>query len=481
VPKVVVTAEDSVLDFSDLIDQLVAVQQAKIAKTPWKEAQYVRLLENRLDSLFSRFEKFEDKVLDNKAAKFKFGDYEFTAAKDAAITSLGITYGGFSITAPPDAQQLVDGDWTIGGSLTYNLTALREASTNDGAVSTQVRITLSGDKFSGVNGDALGEVINVPDGLEATLIRQTDTLAVLTLSGKATDHAAADTISNLIVEFSATDFFSGSIAGKANLIQNLSVTFYSLMLNENNNSLSISGPIEESLSVNLQTNKTLLGGFENQLQSGLMAAVTDVDLSGILVPEDGLDEAATITVIGDGQDNEVRAVGATGSYQMGSGNDTLILGSGIDTIIFEETPSSNGVDYIDGFRIGTGGDVLDFGEFLNNPQLDKLASVVNLDTGSGATTWANGDVLIMVGSGLSTSADIEAAFTGQFTTNARGKAVIITSDVIGDATVWYLVNQDDVTNISSTEITKVATLEDISNLAMSGYAFTSANFILQTV
>jgi len=476
VPKVTVTSEDPVIDFSDLIDTLVSQQQERIAAAPWREAKLVRQLDQQLKSLFNRFEKFEDKALANKAAKLKFGDYEFIAAKDAAITSLSIKYGGFTITEPPVAQELIDGNWSIGGALTYSTTALREAPANDGTVTTQVRITLSGDKFAGQNGDSLGEVTNVPDGLEASLVRQNDTQALLTLSGKATDHAAANSILNLTIEFFAADFFSGSIAGKSNLIQAFSLTFYSLMLAESNNTLEITGLVSEPVKIDLQANKTFVGGVENQLQSGLMAAVTDVDLSDMSAGY-GVSADYIVTVIGDGQDNEVIAAAVTGSYRLGSGNDTLTLASGIDTVVFESTGSGNGVDYIENFKIGTGGDKLNVSEFLNVPQVGNLANVVNLDTGSGATTWANGDILIMVGSGLSTAADIEAAFTGQFTTNARGKALIITADVIGDASVWYLVNQDDVNDIAVSEITKVATLEDLSNFGISGYAFTSANFV----
>ena len=207
-----------------------------------------------------------------------------------------------------------------------------------------------------------------------------------------------------------------------------------------------------------------------------MAAVTDIDLSDMIVAASGLSADYVVTVIGDGQDNDVIAAAVTGSYRLGSGNDTLTLGSGVDNVVFESTGSANGVDEIENFKIGTGGDILKVTEFLNAPQLANLANVVNLDTGSGASTWGNGDVLIMVGSGLSTPTAIEAAFTGQFTTNARGKAVIITADVIGDASVWYLVNQDNINDIAVSEITKVATLEDLANFGMSGFAFTSANF-----
>lgn len=473
---ITVTSEDPVLDFSDLIDALVLRQQDRIAQRPWFEAKFVRQLDQQLNSLFNRYETFKDRVLADKAAKFKMAGITFMAEEGAGITTLSAKYAGFTVTSPPGGQALVDGTWTIGGALSYSVTALREAQANDGTVTTQVRITLSGDTFAGTNGQTLGEVTNVPDGLTASLTRQNDTLAILTLSGKAEAHASVNSITNLTVEFSAEDFFSQSIAGKSNLIQDFSLTFYSLMLSERNNVLEITGSVSEVIRIDLQSNKTLVGGVENELQSGLMAAVTDIDLSDMIVAASGLSDAYVVTVIGDGQDNDLIAAAVTGSYRLGGGNDTLTLGSGVDTVVFESTGSANGVDEIENFKIGTGGDILKVTEFLNVPQLAKLANVVNLDTGSGASTWGNGDVLIMVGSGLSTPTAIEAAFTGQFTTNVRGKAVIITADVIGDASVWYLVNQDDINDIAVSEITKVATLENLANFGMSGFAFTSANF-----
>jgi len=448
VSLITVTSEDPVLDFSDLIDALVLRQQDRIAQRPWFEAKFVRQLDQQLNSLFNRYETFKDRVLADKAAKFKMAGITFMAEEGAGITTLSAKYAGFTVTSPPGGQALVDGTWTIGGALSYSVTALREAQANDGTVTTQVRITLSGDTFAGTNGQTLGEVTNVPDGLTASLTRQNDTLAILTLSGKAEAHASVNSITNLTVEFSAEDFFSQSIAGKSNLIQDFSLTFYSLMLSERNNVLEITGSVSEVIRIDLQSNKTLVGGVENELQSGLMAAVTDIDLSDMIVAASGLSDAYVVTVIGDGQDNDLIAAAVTGSYRLGGGN----------------------------FKSGTGGDILKVTEFLNVPQLAKLANVVNLDTGSGASTWGNGDVLIMVGSGLSTPTAIEAAFTGQFTTNVRGKAVIITADVIGDASVWYLVNQDDINDIAASEITKVATLENLANFGMSGFAFTSANF-----
>jgi len=54
------------------------------------------------------------------------------------------------------------------------------------------------------------------------------------------------------------------------------------------------------------------------------------------------------------------------------------------------------------------------------------------------------------------------------------KAVVITADIIGDASIWYLLNQTDVTNITADEFTLVGTLEGINNIQLVG--FTAYNF-----
>src|SRR5690606_32421542 len=72
-------------------------------------------------------------------------------------------------------------------------------------------ITLTNDKFTGVNGDVLGAVTNVPAGLTASLTRASDTTATLKFTGNATAHVTD--ISNLTVTFADADFLGGNAPG----------------------------------------------------------------------------------------------------------------------------------------------------------------------------------------------------------------------------------------------------------------------------
>ena len=52
--------------------------------------------------------------------------------------------------------------------------------------------------------------------------------------------------------------------------------------------------------------------------------------------------------------------------------------------------------------------------------------------------------------------------------------MLITSDIVGDAKVWYITNQADLANITADEIQQVANLDGIHNLTLVGFA--AANF-----
>lgn len=162
------------------------------------------------------------------------------------------------------------------------------------------------------------------------------------------------------------------------------------------------------------------------------------------------------------------------TIRTGIGDDTITTGNGIDRIVFEATSALNGIDTIKDFTIGLDGDILDFTLFLNQPNnlnIDTVESVSTNEIG-----WSNGDILVLSGYNLTTSTNIAAAFgTGLAfaAPNGASKAVIITADIIGDATVWYIVNQTDTANITGDEITKVATLSGINNLTLIGFDTTN--------
>ena len=119
------------------------------------------------------------------------------------------------------------------------------------------------------------------------------------------------------------------------------------------------------------------------------------------------------------------------------------------------TPVANGVDTITNFTIGKGGDVLNFSAFLNKTGTTKIAAV-----NAAATTpkaWANGDVPGGTGQRPRHHKNCRPvrcrqSFHGP---TVASKMVIITADIIGDASVWYVINQLDVNNITPDEIVLV--------------------------
>ena len=54
--------------------------------------------------------------------------------------------------------------------------------------------------------------------------------------------------------------------------------------------------------------------------------------------------------------------------------------------------------------------------------------------------------------------------------------MLITADIVGDARIWYVVNQTGTSVIDTTEVTLVGLLKDVNNLALTGYGFVAANF-----
>jgi hypothetical protein len=89
----------------------------------------------------------------------------------------------------------------INASITYT-GSFTEATANDGSVTGSITAALTGDTF--VNPISLGThvtVSNTPAGLTAVATRTSPTVVTITLTGKATSHTAANSISNLRIAF----------------------------------------------------------------------------------------------------------------------------------------------------------------------------------------------------------------------------------------------------------------------------------------
>ena len=108
-------------------------------------------------------------------------------------------------------------------SLAYSTGVFTELTDNNGAVGGGT-ITLTGDTFTGVNGQdmiAAGVVAfaNVPAGLTGVVTRSSDTVASVSFNGMAAAHAASNSVFNLGVTFSDAAFEGGHAAGVANAVR----------------------------------------------------------------------------------------------------------------------------------------------------------------------------------------------------------------------------------------------------------------------
>ena len=266
-------------------------------------------------------------------------------------------------------------------------------------------------------------------------------------------------------------------AGIATARNQLSGLNPSVPLTEAAGTLSLTSTLSSSLSVNLALDQVTLGTDALRPRSGNIANAVNVSLTQLTAettPTSG-SAAPTITLTGDDQANVLSTGPFATRFSGAGGNDTIVGNSGTDTIVFSSLFSTNGLDTIQNFKIGTGGDVLDFSAFLNKTGTANIT--VTLAASTAAKTWANGDVLIVQGAGLNATtiaALFAATGTALLAPTAIGKAVIIASDIVGDAGVWFLVNQTLPTTIEVGELTQVATLTGINNLQL--VALIAANF-----
>ena len=369
--------------------------------------------------------------------------------------------------------------------LSYTRNFLLESDGNAGQISGSIQINLQGGKFAGSAGDSLGTVTNVPAGLTAKLVKLSDTGAQLTFTGAATAHSFSNSVSNITVSFQDKDFQGlTATAIEGHTKSNLGIGFIDAAISVVDGLVTGTGSIANNLTVNLETNSLTLGTVAGRPIFGAVSAATGADFSETSGPEGS---GFLVSFIGDGNDNSYVASYVGDLIRGAGGNDLLTGGIGVDTFVFEASASANGVDVIQGFDI-TVGDILDFSRFLN---VTGTGLVATQSAVSEQVAWANGDVLVYQGPGISDSADVAALFdaTGADTSApfgyalSDGKAVVITGAVTGDAYVWYLVKDANANEtfdasknvVQDSEITLVGVLQDVNNLALA--PFGSGNFL----
>ena len=104
--------------------------------------------------------------------------------------------------------------------LAYSVPAFNESDANDGSIDNSVpmTITISGDTFTGTDGDDLVVenkvfVANLPAGLSAVITKTNVTVLTVTLTGNATSHLNTDSIGDLTLVFADNAFVSDDASG----------------------------------------------------------------------------------------------------------------------------------------------------------------------------------------------------------------------------------------------------------------------------
>ncbi|MDR9500015.1 MAG: hypothetical protein RI556_12630 [Hydrogenovibrio sp.] len=221
--------------------------------------------------------------------------------------------------------------------------------------------------------------------------------------------------------------------------------------------------------INLAETKLMVDDETVALSEGDMTNASHVDLAGISID--------SLVLEGTDQGNTFIVPDTNSDIYMTSGNDSIFLNGGTGTLHFQGDHSLVDTDSVYDFSIGQEGDLLDFTSFLNKTNTSNATTAIEA-TSASEVAWQNGDILTVSGFGLNSSDAIADLFgAGKAIANpvSSSKAVLITADIVGDASVWYVVNQVDTGSIAPEEITQVADLVGVNNLSLVG--FSDGNFI----
>ena len=195
-------------------------------------------------------------------------------------------------------------------ALTYSGTLFNESVANDGTINNAVPIviTLSGDSFTGVNGNDFVtggrvSVANLPSGLTAVISQTDGTHLSVTLTGVAVPNNGSNSVSNLTFAFQDTAFSNSPAAVVTNAVTtNLQVQFVNPTLTYSGLAFSETsantGAIDNSVPITI----TLAGDtFNAAVGSDLVAAgqvvVTNLPpgLTAVITVTTGTQASVTLT------------------------------------------------------------------------------------------------------------------------------------------------------------------------------------------
>lgn len=398
---------------------------------------------------------------------------------------------------PPIADAISILDAYLAPSFTFDFDA-NESSSNDGSI-VNPNISLTGAAWRGRVGERVAASFSgVPSGLTAKVVITGAQTAEVQFSGKARIHDEAAS-KDIVIKFVDTNFNGSKVADIEPLVKGeitLPIVF------RDNYPWSITGATLEIfgkqsvLNINLDSQIGLVGKFEIP---SLSAAHTDT-LIGITTVDARAVTGVPVTLTGGSDADTLYANDLGSTLRGGKGDDILYLGKGIDTIMFEAVSESgtadidgNGLDKIHKFKVGAGGDVLDFTEFLSIPAFMSAGSPI-LGSSVLPVSWTgvpgnteNIFVILEDGVALNTPAAIAGLFGAAkplAAPSTPAELVLVIGSVFvpgnpGGLSIWYVGNRSaggSTTVIEPDEVVQVAELVGVNSLIIN--ALVPENFVL---
>ena len=376
-----------------------------------------------------------------------------------------------------------------------------ESSNNDGSID-NLDISLTGAAWRGRDGERVAaSFTGVPSGLVAKVVITGTQTAEVQFTGKARIHDE-NASSGIVIKFLDIHFNGAKVADIEPLVKGeitLPVVFrdnYPWLYPDSASIKIFGGHAADSVNINLDTQIGQVGKFDlpslSSTHPDTLENITTVDARAV---------TGTKVVLTGSDANDTLYVNDLGStLRGGKGNDILYLGDGVDTLIFEAVSGAgttdidgNGLDKIHHFKVGTGGDVLDFTEFLGVPTF-MSASAPILGSSTTPVPWSgvtgnaeNIFVMLEAGTALNTPTAIAGLFGAgkpfAAPTTPAELVLVIGSVYVpgtpGGLSIWYVGNRssgDPVTSISADEVVQVAELVGVNSLAIN--ALVAESFVL---
>jgi len=271
-------------------------------------------------------------------------EYEFEngrAERNTGTTSGNDTwtFSEWTISSPQDAPAGFDPrawiDATPIKSVFWKRTDFVENTSNDGSINNTIDLILINETFvpSGtLTANTHYTVANLPSGLTLSIEASSTTVATITLTGNATNHANTNDISNLTISFLNAAFTGGDASTVSDASKNTSINFYDILSDIIITEINYNNPGVDLLEyVEIYNNGAVTLNLEDCYFSGFTYVFGDIDIEA--------DEHIIVAV----NSEEITNVYSVDSHQWTSGS---LLNGGESIVLYNSFGSEiDRVDY----------------------------------------------------------------------------------------------------------------------------------------